>query len=48
MNDDTLKCWTRFVTALPAMLPWVREGVALDVCASTQDECHAQIGRAHV
>lgn len=40
MSDDTLKSWFRFVSALPTMLPWVREGVALEACGSTQDECH--------
>lgn len=40
MSDDTLQSWTRFVAALPTMMPWVREGVALESCGSTQDECH--------
>lgn len=39
MNDENPRSWSRFVSALPTMLPWLREAVALERCASTQDEC---------
>ncbi|XVJ58765.1 MAG: hypothetical protein HEQ23_04930 [Tepidisphaera sp.] len=38
-TDATLRAWGRYVAALPTMFPWIRHGVALERCASTQDEC---------
>jgi BirA family biotin operon repressor/biotin-[acetyl-CoA-carboxylase] ligase len=48
-GTTNLLAWERFVRAIPAMYPWIREAVAVQSCGSTQDECLARsAGRSGV